>query len=586
MALAALAVAVLPAAASGAPVVVAWGNNTYGQLGDGTTTAKASPVEVKGLGKVTAVAAGSAADSFALGRDGTVVAWGNEEGGALGNGVLGNRGAHTTAPVPVTGLTKVKEIATGGLHSLALLRDGTVMTWGSSDLGNGSSKGSTVPVPVEGLSGVTALATGTEFSLVLLSDGTVEAWGQDDEGQLGDGSCCHTYAPAPVPGLSGVVEIAAGAEHALARLADGTVMAWGSNRAGQLGVPAGECPERCRTPHPSTPSGVAQVKALNGTSLARLGDGTVLSWGQNGGGALGRGQVTVGTGTPRPVVAVEGAQALATGSGGGVSGLAVLSSGGLMAWGDDSAGELGNGIFSAEEFEGDFAGPVRGIGEVTAVSSGSAFNLALGAPGFEAPPAPTVASVSGGRGPVSCGTRIKLRGEHLAGARAVYFDEHPLHPSFYSEIYGKDEVPPRAASFTVNSDSSLWVVTPAVAEARPSDVRVITSGGPNHVARSDRFSFYPTVTSIEPSSGPSAAETEVTITGKGFSTGFTGTASGTEPDTEVRFGSARSRTVHCPSPTSCTAIAPAHEPGTVAVSVIANKVPSARNGALQFTYTP
>lgn len=99
--------------------VWAWGNNYYGQLGDGTTTSNNSPVQVTGLTGVKAVAAGML-HSVALNEDGTVWAWGENYYGQLGDGTTVNE----TSPVQVAGLTGVKAVATGDYHTLALKEDG------------------------------------------------------------------------------------------------------------------------------------------------------------------------------------------------------------------------------------------------------------------------------------------------------------------------------------------------------------------------------------------------------------------------------------------------------------------------------
>jgi len=156
-----------------------------------------------GLTKMKAVAGGWG-HSLALRSDGTVVAWGDNYYGQ--------------ATVP-QGLSSVRAIAAGYYHSLALKADGTVVAWGNNDYGQ-----TNVP---SGLSGVVAIAAGAYHSLALRSDGTVVAWGDNCYGQ--------TNLP---PGLSNVVAITAGGYHNLALKADGTVVAWGDNEYGQTNVPA------------------------------------------------------------------------------------------------------------------------------------------------------------------------------------------------------------------------------------------------------------------------------------------------------------------------------------------------------------
>ena len=142
------------ASASAAPTgVLAWGENVRGELGDGATERSDVPVAVSGLSGVTAVSAG-ADFSLALLSDGTVMAWGENGFGQLGNATAGE---DSYIPVPVNGLGEVTQVAAGGNHALALLRNGTVVAWGYNafgQLGDGKTgyEGSShVPVPVSGL---------------------------------------------------------------------------------------------------------------------------------------------------------------------------------------------------------------------------------------------------------------------------------------------------------------------------------------------------------------------------------------------------------------------------------------------------
>ncbi|WP_369265153.1 RCC1 domain-containing protein [Streptomyces sp. R35] len=226
--------------------VRAWGDNTHGQLGNGTTGGTSTiPVTVidpsnpsGNLTGVTAIAAGCDL-SVALLSNGTVRAWGNNGYGQLGNGTTGG---HSNVPVVVSGLTGAREIACGGFHSLARMSDGTVRAWGDNSygqLGNGTDGGvSNVPVVVKGLTGARQVSGGSGgwHSLARLSDGTVRAWGNNAVGQLGNGTDGGiSNVPVVVSGLTGARDIAAGNAHSVASLADGTVRAWGFNGYGELG---------------------------------------------------------------------------------------------------------------------------------------------------------------------------------------------------------------------------------------------------------------------------------------------------------------------------------------------------------------
>ena len=151
--------------------VWAWGRNNHGQLGDGTTTDRSSPIQVSGISNITMIAA-KAFHSLALKDDGTVWAWGKNYFGQLGDGTRTDR----TFPVQVNGLFNIVTLTTGDYHSLALKDDGTVWAWGNNffgALGNDTYKASTstIPVQVIGLSNVSTLVAGSSsvgsFSLAL-----------------------------------------------------------------------------------------------------------------------------------------------------------------------------------------------------------------------------------------------------------------------------------------------------------------------------------------------------------------------------------------------------------------------------------
>ena len=242
--------------------VAAWGYNSSGQLGNGTTDDSNKPVPVSVLDEsdIKALAAGYA-HSLALKRDGTVWAWGWNESGQLGQGTTTDRPAtFESRPVQVkdkndpTGfLTGVQAIDAGVAHSMALKNDGTVVAWGDNfygQLGDGTDDSSTEewvshpdPVQVKDLdgeddllTGVEAIAAGTAHNLALLQDGTVAAWGDNEFGELGEGSNIKfSNTPLEVIKLRGAEAIAGGATHSLALLQDGTVKAWGSNFTGELG---------------------------------------------------------------------------------------------------------------------------------------------------------------------------------------------------------------------------------------------------------------------------------------------------------------------------------------------------------------
>jgi alpha-tubulin suppressor-like RCC1 family protein len=292
----------------------AWaaGNNSEGQLGDGTTTTRSVPGKVLGLARVTAIDAGST-HSMALRADGTVWAWGYNGHHQIGDGTMIMT---RTTPVRVPGLSGVKAIFAGSYNGFAVLADGTVRGWGGDgcgELGDGGTTSLGSPVPVfAGLGAIKAIAGGEGHTLVLLANGTVRAVGCNAYGQLGDGTMENVRTtPVPVKGLRGVTAIAAGGVHSLALLGDGTVRAWGNNELGQLGD--GTVTNRATPIRVRNLGTVAAIAAGANHSLVARRDGTVRGWGNNGHGQLGEGTTTVVQPTPVKALRLTGIKALAGG---------------------------------------------------------------------------------------------------------------------------------------------------------------------------------------------------------------------------------------------------------------------------------
>jgi alpha-tubulin suppressor-like RCC1 family protein len=537
--------------------VLGWGQNAFGQLGNGSLSQSDAPVPASGLNFVTAVAAGKR-HSLALLSNGKVVAWGEGASGQLGDGEF----LSSDLPVEVEDLGAVKAIAAGASFSLALLDNGTVMAWGgneSGQLGDGDTNESDLPVAVKGLSGVTAIAAGGEYALALLSNGTVVAWGNGEHGQLGDGGQANRHVPVAVKGLSGVMGLAAGGEHGLALIGNGTVMAWGDDEFGQLGnagvsehgSPGEEEGDEGGERSSDVPvtvegvSGATAVAAGSAHSLALLAGGTVEAWGEDEFGELGNGTIVRGHESPVTVSGLSGVTAIAAG---GEHSLALLAGGTVMSWGEDRFGELGDGSAGAPS---DVPVPVTGLSEVAGIAAGGGHDLVIGEP------LPAVVDVVPAAGPIGGGASVTITGANLAGATAVDFGTKP------------------ASSFQVNAASSITAVAPAGALGTVN-VTVTTPAGASPIVSADRFSYVaaPTVKSVSAKKGPGAGASTVKITG----TNLAGA-------TSVSFGANAAESFTVKSAKSITAVSPAGA-GTVEVTVTTAGGASAPSKGDLFEYTP
>ena len=268
--------------------VYSWGDNLYGQLGDGTTTDHNTPIVVPGLTHVVQVAACSGY-SLALKSDGTVWGWGFNYYGQLGDGTSVSRLIPTVSP----SLRGIVQVASNQGTTVALKSDGTVYSWGFNYygmVGDGTTTNRLSPTALPAFDHVVQVSEGGYFAMALKSDGTVWAWGRNNAGQIGDGTTADRHAPVVVPAVAGITQISAGQEYALAIQGDGSVMAWGQNFAGQLGD--GTTTARLSpVPIPGL-ANITQVSAGNLDSMALQSDGTVLTWGANFTGVLGDGTTT------------------------------------------------------------------------------------------------------------------------------------------------------------------------------------------------------------------------------------------------------------------------------------------------------
>lgn len=339
--------------------VWAWGDNSRGQLGDGTVLARNRPVAVRQLDGISAIAAGEA-HTLALGSDGTVWAWGANDNGQLGDGSAVDRGI----AAPVSRLGGVVAIAAGGGSSLALMQDGTVMSWGnnrSGQLGAGAPTPAyqgppqvapasrSVPGPIPGLDSVVAIAIGDNHALALKSDGSVWAWGSNYSAQRGDlDPATLRSTPMRVGSLPPVTAIAAGNFHSLALGQDGGVWEWGASNYHQQDAnnpslpPAFSCtgfhgyslPCAAGPRQAATLSGVVAIAAGFDFSIALRTDGNLWTWSRPVPYPSFPGQ------SAAPAPGLSGVVACAAGN---AHILAVRADGGVAGWGDNHHGQIGDG---------------------------------------------------------------------------------------------------------------------------------------------------------------------------------------------------------------------------------------------------
>jgi large repetitive protein len=329
--------------------VSCWGLNNYGQLGTGNTAGSSSPVPVTGLPSgVVSVAAGSLS-TCALTSTGTVWCWGDNSTGQLGNGSFtqSNIPVEVLDPSANASLNDIAQIAAGQNHACAVTNAGAALCWGDNskgELGNGSVNGSDIPVPVSGLSSnVSTISAGSEFTCAVTTSEAAMCWGEGGAGQLGNGQAASSSNPGVVldttgkAPLGGVVAVSAGSEDACALTSGGAALCWGANTFGQLGEGATSAQSNIPvgTVDPTSESPLSGIVAISGGQkdfCAVTAAGAALCWGLNENGQLGTGN-TSNSATPAPVSGLPGGVAAV--AAGYDHSCAVTNSGTSLCWGSN-----------------------------------------------------------------------------------------------------------------------------------------------------------------------------------------------------------------------------------------------------------
>jgi alpha-tubulin suppressor-like RCC1 family protein len=352
--------------------VKCWGDNWEGKLGNGSIVDSFTPVDVSGLTSGVVAISSSHKHTCALTEAGGMKCWGRNWHGELGD----NSTEYRVTPVDVVGLTSgVKGITAGGFHTCALLTNGGIKCWGANwhgQVGDDSKEQRYLPVDVVGLDApAVQVAAGKYHTCALLETGGVQCWGYNLYGQLGNDSQEDRPVAQDVTWLgSGVQAITAGENHTCALTYAGEVLCWGNNDEGQLGIGNTDM-QLIPAFVNALGEGNLSIQAGMRFTCAQAADGKVKCWGENWAGQLGDGTQS---GQLTPVNAI-GLPANIAGIGTGDSHTCVvLATQGLMCWGSNSYGQIGNGESAIRSQPVDVVGLTNGI---QAIVSGGLHSCAL-----------------------------------------------------------------------------------------------------------------------------------------------------------------------------------------------------------------
>jgi alpha-tubulin suppressor-like RCC1 family protein len=312
--------------------VVCWGSNWLGGLGNGTTydSVIPQPTDLDGAASEVTVGEGHAC---ALMVDATLRCWGSNWSGQVGNLDSGP----VLTPVSVPGVDHVVSVGAGGYHTCAVRDDGTAWCWGyggSGQLGQPERWDPVPPTQVPGITTAVQVAAGDYHTCVLLEDGTVSCFGAFGGGEFG---YTEYYEPTPIEGFSNAVALAGGGDFACGLVASGRVKCFGGNWIGQLGD--GTDVARINAEPVLGIEDAVAVGAGVMHACAALADGTVWCWGRSVDGETGKPPVDdPWRQPPEPVEGIDGATAIDA----GFRFTCAVASGVGMCWGANEGGQLGD----------------------------------------------------------------------------------------------------------------------------------------------------------------------------------------------------------------------------------------------------
>ena len=355
-----------------------WGLNTSGQVGDGTTTTKSSPVLVSGPAATSwSVIAAGYSSSMGITTTGTLYAWGLNSSGQLGTGTYTN----PTSPVLIANISRSwSTVSFGGIHSLGIKTDGTLWSWGSNVVGqlgiNTLVPGSVIsPVLVSGPASTSwaAIAAGASHSYGITTTGQLYAWGLGTTGQLGDLTIVSKSSPVLVsgPAATSWIAVTAGNFNGAAITSLGRLYSWGN------GITLGDLTSISKSSPVlvSGPTTTSWSKVSSGTStvIALTSLGRLYAWGLGTNGQLG--DLTIASKTSPVLVSGPATTSWSFISAGGACSYAITTTGQLYAWGINNAGALGDLTVAVKSSPVLVSGPAAT--SWSSVSGGASFAVAL-----------------------------------------------------------------------------------------------------------------------------------------------------------------------------------------------------------------
>ena len=325
------------------PMLMTWGTNQYGGLGDNTATSKSSPVQTIAWGANWKQVSGSLFHISAIKTDGTLWSWGYGGYGNLGDNTIVGK----SSPIQTIAFgTNWKQVYSGRQNTAAIKTDGTLWVWGQNSQGQLGDNTATVhkSSPVQTVAFGTnwkQVSCGFSYTACIKTDGTLWSFGRNDYGQLGDNTITNRSSPVQTVAFgSNWKQVACGYYASAAIKTDGTLWTWGYNYNGSIG-------DNTATAHKSSPvqtiafgTNWKQVSVGRSITACTKTDGTLWLWGDQ----FSYGQLGDNTTTKKssPVQTIAGGTNWKQVSCGLYNTFAIKTDGTLWCWGSNDGGQLGD----------------------------------------------------------------------------------------------------------------------------------------------------------------------------------------------------------------------------------------------------
>ena len=270
----------------------AWGDNSSGQLGNGTfgpSNSRNSPVQI-GIETNWSSICASVEHTIAIKTDGSLWAWGINSSGQLG---VGTTAPFSDSPVQIGTATNWASISASNSHNIAIKTDGSLWAWGNNSygqLGVGDTYDRNSPVQVGTATNWASISSGDAHTLAIKNDGSLWAWGENVFGQLGVGDTSNRNSPVQVGTATNWGSISSGSGHNIATKTDGSLWAWGYNYYGQLGD--GTRSDKSTPMQIGIETNWSSICTSDEHTIAIKTDGSLWAWGWNSNGQLGDGSIT------------------------------------------------------------------------------------------------------------------------------------------------------------------------------------------------------------------------------------------------------------------------------------------------------